>query len=1022
MSKGPPPPLIRWSASLLIPLAVLVFGLLLSLWVWAQERQDQAAQTRRSFDRLEERLLTSVQARFEAMAVALEHGRTLCVLKECSPEDWARYYDGVGAQAPRGLVGLGYVQALERAKLPALESSLKAAYGDEVFVEAGGRGPRAYVVTRIEPLAQNRLALGKDLTTGKTRRSAAEAAMLSGGLVTSSRIQVVWKDQTLPGFLAFLPVYEESVPLHSPEQREAALRGWVYASIQAAALLDDLDVSLGGQLDYEFFEGDSMETARLLFDQDGHLGKAEGGFADLALYRGRSFVSRNELQLLGRTWHLVVSSNEAFDRAVAQSQATQVLIAGLLLSLLLAALVWSLMNARDRARAEALRMTEDLRGSEARSRRLALIAARTEQGVVIGSVEGGLTWVNAGFCRITGYSASEVLGKLLTDLLGGPETDMAEAVKFRDAIVSGQAHTAEVHCHGKGGRSFWARIETRPLEDVDDATHSHMTIITDVSERVAAGHVLMRAKEEADAANRAKSAFLAVMSHEIRTPLNGIIGMTSVLADTELSDEQQEFLRIVRSSGDTLLHLINDILDFSKIESGRMELECIPVSPRAILGEVIDLFGHKASEKGLELVCEVDPSVPMVVRSDPVRLKQILVNLVGNALKFTEHGEIALRLGSQVLPDGGFRLNFSIRDTGVGISEEAQSRLFQSFTQADASTTRRYGGTGLGLAISKRLAEYLGGGLWCESRLGEGSCFHLQISVAELGRLSSPPEFDAQSLAGYTVLIADVNRTHAQVLEGQLSRHGAQVRHLYEPVNLLAEARALGPASVLIVDARLLPYSATALMERLERGSLSRPPLLVVLCPVVHGRTPQPPHPKVLLVPKPGHPGQILQLLQEHLAPGGRPLPSLSSPPQATPAMPSAAARLVLVEDDPVNCRVAELLLARLGFSVRVLMDSLAAVPVLESGEGDIVLLDVQMPGMSGLELASHLREHYRADPSQKPWLIAVTANVMPEDRKACAQAGMDDFIPKPIRDDELAAALGRGLEALKLRRRQSRQ
>jgi PAS domain S-box-containing protein len=730
------------------------------------------------------------------------------------------------------------------------------------------------------------------------------------------------------------------------------------------------------------------------------------------------------LHLLGRTWLLRVSSRPEFDREGFDWISLFVLTGGILLSGLAASLSWSLMNSRDHAYATAEAMTTDLRRSEQRNRRLALIASSTVQGVVLGDVFRGTDWVNDGFTRMTGYTLEDIGNRRVGDLLTGKGTDLQELDRMRKHLLERRSFNGEFLAYDKAGAELWLRVEIQPLENEPGQTHAYMVILSDITPRVRSEQLLRRAKEEADLANKAKSAFLAVMSHEIRTPLNGVIGMTSVLADTTLDPEQREFLEIIRSSGDNLLKLINDILDFSKIESGRIDFEDIPFSPRVLIGDVIDLMTPRVVEKHIDLLFDIDDDVPSALRSDPSRLRQIIVNLVGNAIKFTDHGEVELRLGASTSENGRVRLNFSVRDTGVGISPDAQARLFQSFSQADASTTRRFGGTGLGLAISRRLAEQMGGHMGVESVIGQGSTFFFSIEAGLIPNLPEQGPVHSQILEGRRLLIVDDNATHRRILAGQATVWGMHPRPASGAVEALHWTSAREQFDVALVDMSMPDMDGLALAREWRRNPLTARMPLVLMRTSLHAPTQEERELFVAMFNKPGHPGELRNLLEHTLSPhssadntvtaSGRALP----PSEARPVTVFPE-RVLLVEDDPVNQRVSLYMLRRIGYDVTLASDGREALELCAKAQFDIIVLDVQMPGISGLDVAVELRR--RQSPQRpRPWLIALTANVMEEDRRNCREAGMDDFVAKPVVEADLAATLAQAREAVAALRKRS--
>ena len=1269
----------RQQRSRAIPAIVLIGGLLGTALAWWLVRAEVRSADQARFDRQSERLVTVLRARFNATAQAVYAARALVLTNErVTRPMWAAYVGATGRFFERGVVGLGYALRISRDQIEELEARVRAEGVPNFHVQRVGNFEWLYVVIYIEPLAANAAALGLDMASGNTRKAAAEEAMFTDRLVLSRRLRVLEGDKKIPGLMLMLPVFKSGALTATAEQRREALSGWVYASMRIDTFLQGVTENAERQLDFEVFEEGEPSPETLVFDADRHLEqRSESHLIAAADDAGRRFSSTTGIDIYGRHWTLRLSTLPEFDKAGNRGLPLLVLAGGLLATLLGTGLTWVLVNSRSRALVLADRITAGLRRAETESRRLALVASRTSNAVVIADPAGLIEWVNPGFTRITGYTLGEVKGRSPGSFLQGPETDPKTVVVMRESLRSGRGFNVEVLNYGKSGTTYWlaievqvlrdeqgqltgfmaietditerrrvaeelahreaearrlslvvkhtasaviladanwkiewvndgftrllgytleevkdkracdllygpetdqgtvaamisaaaageaytgeildyakdgrkilTEIETRPLHDADGRIIGFMSLQNDITARHEAqvglarrealfqfilnalpigvswthygeqkqawvndallkitgltraqaltpdiyksitpvedwrrqeagaaqllsgiinsysiekrylrpdgttlwgllttrvyrapgGRILQEvativditplrrkadelraSKQVAEMANLAKSQFLAMMSHEIRTPMNGVIGMTSLLLDSALSRTQREYAETIRASGDGLLTIINDILDFSKIESGRLELEQTEFNLRECVEGALDLLAARATEKRLDLLYEIADNTPGMIRGDASRMRQILVNLLGNAVKFTERGEVVLTVRPVTMDAKGVELQFSVRDTGIGIPAEAIPRLFRSFSQVDASTARKFGGTGLGLVISQRLAEMMGGRMWVESTVDVGTTFFFTIGTVAMA--SKPKSYTGAaraSLQGRRLLIVDDNATSRRILSELAVGWGMKPFAVEEPARALEMLAAREPFDIAILDMQMPAMDGQMLAHEIRRLRSPTELPLVLLSSLGQRET------DGLFdasMTKPVKPSQLFAAMTqifwrnrtnasvpaepEVVEVSSRPVPEVVSP--VAPETRHGE-RILLAEDNAVNQKVALHMLLKLGIRADVAANGLEVLTAVKRQPYDIILMDVMMPEMDGLEATRALVKEY-PDTTVRPWIIALTANAMQGDREMCLASGMDDYISKPIRQIELSAALGR--------------
>ncbi|PLA74801.1 hypothetical protein CYQ88_04215 [Hydrogenovibrio sp. SC-1] len=586
--------------------------------------------------------------------------------------------------------------------------------------------------------------------------------------------------------------------------------------------------------------------------------------------------------------------------------------------------------------------------------------------------------------------------------------------RLKAELIAGQAVVSEsAQLLGQKGAKIPVSIVLSPIKQNDNVS-SIALLFRDISSQKAYERELAQAKQQAEAGSKAKSEFLATMSHEIRTPLNGIIGVSSLLSDEDLTTEQHELAGTIKRSGEALLAIINDILDFSKIEAGQMETEKVSFDLYELFEDVSEIFGMQFSQKDLEFIVAPSPEVPRWVVGDPIRIRQILINLIGNAIKFTETGEVSVIAKKLSVSSQVNRVRFEIRDTGIGVSQDQQQKLFQPFSQADGSTTRRYGGTGLGLSITKQLIELMGGQIGVESKLNEGSLFWFELPLEEtnLEKIQQDQQLQAETFQQQRVMIVDDNQTNCQVLEKQLrawglrpviAHSGADALKLINAYHAKGERFDLG-----VLDMQMPGMNGIELAQLMRQLSSCTDIKLIMASSHYSNHWSE--ESKELFdycLRKPLRQSILREVVSRVLNNGTVQQNAGSLTSQPSPVrlqQESQHKHILVVEDNHVNQVVATKILEKLGYQVDIAQNGQEGVDVFETGHYDLVLMDCQMPIMDGYIATHQIREG--GDKGQKVPIIGLTANAMEGDREKCIQAGMNDYLTKPINLSKLTAAL----------------
>jgi signal transduction histidine kinase/CheY-like chemotaxis protein len=560
----------------------------------------------------------------------------------------------------------------------------------------------------------------------------------------------------------------------------------------------------------------------------------------------------------------------------------------------------------------------------------------------------------------------------------------------------------------KDGSPLVVSLTVTTVADHEGRHTGYLCVAVDITQRKLTEVRLKRAKEEAEAANKAKSEFLARMSHEIRTPMNAILGMADLLWETELSPPQKEYVRIFRSSANRLIGLINDVLDLSKIEAGRLSFETVPFSLRESVSQTIDLLSTKANQKRVRLSYSIDETVPARVMGDPQRLQQVLVNLLGNAVKFTEAGEVELTILSREQSAGWATLHFSVRDTGPGIPAAQMEAIFDSFSQADTSITRKHGGTGLGLAISKRIIDLMGGSIWAESELGKGSCFHFIAKFQTLGELAESPA-SPRTLEGLRALIVDDDSTNRLMLREALTRWGVRSAEAHDAESVLSELRraeSVGDGfELVLLDRHLGETSGFDLVDLIRRESSDSPAIALLTSDRNPGDLKRAHSLGIrAILEKPFERSRLLDVIEEAL----RYHPALPAAP--APLAYSRRSRILVAEDSEPNTILIQAYLSRENVDVDFVANGERAVEMFKTRPYDLVFMDVQMPDMDGHTATRLIRQWERErDAAPKP-IIALTAHALQDEVAKSIEAGCTAHLTKPVRKKTILDTLDRYL------------
>lgn len=805
------------------------------------------------------------------------------------------------------------------------------------------------------------------------------------------------------GFLAYIPVYKQET-----------FDGFILGVFKIKDFL------------YSYLSPEVIDGYQIFVYEDSEL-----IYSTVELLQAKDSFWKQETNLdyKGINWRIILIPNQTFIQSHKSLYPKVILITGLIISWLLAFTIYLSLKEQKRNKILKQEIKQRQETEETLSDTMTLqkaILDSANYSIISTKPDGIIQAFNRGAEKMLGYSADEVIDKVTPAKIHDLQEVVEEAKNLSQELGMNIEPGFEVFVtkaklglkYGrnwtyirKDGSRFPVYLSITALHNNQGKITGFLGIANDITERQKAESELKKAfeeleikKTEAEVSNRAKSEFLAIMSHEIRTPMNGVIGMTGLLLDTHLSAQQKDFVETIRHSGDSLLTIINDILDFSKIESGKIELENQPFNLQESIESALDLLAHSAYEKKIELIYYWKPSTPKNIIGDVTRVRQIIVNLLSNAVKFTEKGEVILSVSSKLINEdlkhNDYEIKFAVKDTGIGIPEKLQNRLFKPFSQIDASTSRKYGGTGLGLVICKRLAEMMGGEMWLESQINKGSTFYFTITAEAIKNL---PKIIPLDLQDKNVLIVDDNKTNCQILTLQLRNWGMKSVAIQQPEKVLDYGQEISNFDLIILDWQMPHIDGLTLAEKIRAFPNGKNIPLIMLTSL--GIPNQDIVTKInfsYVVSKPIKQSKLYNIIASIFS---QDTSKKITPKKITPVeniTENSTLRILLAEDNLVNQKVALFHLKKLGYRADVAANGLEVIEAMKRQFYDVILMDMQMPEMDGLEATRWLRENL----TTQPYIIAMTANAMEGDRQICLDAGMNDYLSKPVRLDSLKQAL----------------
>lgn len=1010
---------------------VLALSLVLTVFAYWFSSEQVERRAKERFEYRATEITDAIEERISIYEQALRGGVGLFTASDhVSREDWRVYVANLHLpELLPGIQGMGYAVPVSPQDKLAFEAQIQAEGFPEFAIKPTTPRDEYSAIVYLEPFDwRNRRAFGFDMWSNGERRAAMQRARDLGEPATSSIITLVQETakDVQRGFLTYLPVYDTVQTLHTVEERRQHFVGWVYAAFRANDLMKGILGSGSTDISFNIYDGETIKEDALLYESGNTLVE---GIEDDELF----FDALKLLELQGHPWTISYrASGKSIFKNGENNQPIFILLAGVVIDILLFYVIISLhfINKYSREAAADLRSKSEQSQKALEQQAKILEASERESELFFELAPEAFLVVNEGGTIIKANAAAHGLFQFKPGTLTGAEIETLVPqdrrvlhTKLRDGFFKINAPMMmrsgnTLDALKQNGEVFSAVINLVPIE-VRGEKHV-VTAVHDVSEQKQIEQTLADAKDKAEAASRAKSEFVANMSHEIRTPLNAVLGAAQLLARSHLSEKQQKYTHMIRSSGEALLGVINDILDFSKIEAGRMEVTPVPFDLDDVLARVASMMSVNVGEKEIELVVKVSPRVHLGLVGDPLRLQQILINLVTNAIKFTETGRVVLAIdvkkpGSQMqdlldedmalLESTEQLLHFSVSDTGIGMNQHQQTRLFNAFAQADGSITRRFGGSGLGLVITNQLIQLMGGELLVDSTLGQGSCFHFHLKMAKTEVKQASDKFVCSKPCSVLLIEDQPDTQHA--LEYLFARWGWPCTVISSLEQLTPDLKAF---DYLIVDSEMIYGNTANFIKQLENNPHWVNCVRVVIAPNNHKAEVIDDQKTVAhsILVKPIVANNLVNSLNE----GTRRLTGKGLLQEAdTDANGEAKfsnVHVLLVEDNIYNQTIAQDMLEDIGITLEIANNGEEALMRVEQSPGlfDIVFMDIHMPVMDGVSATKIMREK---ELFTGP-IIAMTAGVLASEREEYISVGMSDLVPKPIDAKNLFNAITKAL------------